>query len=169
MDLYGLIWFIDETVLPDEREFLARYLRRPEHYPELSERVRPYCFRTLRAQAQSYALALRLLGLQGSSTTAILQTIRGVIKRLEQMPNTQGELIQWRQMEDAAKAVGQDAKAAELLDALHLGFTAIEKRGAAKKAIIFTESVETQKMLFRLLRDRYKTLLSHGGADHTAI
>lgn len=42
MDLYGLIWFIDETVLPDEREFLARYLRRPENYPELSERVRPY-------------------------------------------------------------------------------------------------------------------------------
>jgi SNF2 family DNA or RNA helicase len=32
MDLYGLIWFIDETVLPDEREFLARYLRRPENY-----------------------------------------------------------------------------------------------------------------------------------------
>ena len=30
MDLYGLIWFIDETVLPDEREFLVRYLRRPE-------------------------------------------------------------------------------------------------------------------------------------------
>ena len=35
MDLYGLIWFIDETVLPDEREFLARYLRRPEHAAQL--------------------------------------------------------------------------------------------------------------------------------------
>ena len=31
MDLYGLIWFIDETLLPGEREFLARYLRRPEN------------------------------------------------------------------------------------------------------------------------------------------
>ena len=55
MDLYGLIWFIDETVLPDGREFLARYLRRPERYPELAELVRPYCFRTLRIQAADYA------------------------------------------------------------------------------------------------------------------
>ena len=59
MDLYGLIWFIDEAVLPDNREFLARYLRRPERYPELAELVRPYCFRTLRAQVQSYAKVTR--------------------------------------------------------------------------------------------------------------
>ena len=39
MDLYGLIWFIDETVLPGEQEFLARYLRRPENYPELAQRI----------------------------------------------------------------------------------------------------------------------------------
>ncbi len=141
MDLYGLIWFIDETVLPDGREFLTRYLRRPEHYPELAELVRLYCFRTLRIQAADYAkvprrvlltyeyapspqeqalydqlyayvnqpiklafpemdqydLALRLLGLHGSSTAAILQTIRGVIRRLEQMPNSAGEVAQWRE------------------------------------------------------------------------
>ena len=42
MDLYGLIWFIDETLLPGEKEFLARYLRRPENYPELSEQVSRY-------------------------------------------------------------------------------------------------------------------------------
>ncbi len=59
MDLYGLIWFIDETLLPDEREFLTRYLRRPENYPELSELVSPYCFRTLRAQASRYAKVTR--------------------------------------------------------------------------------------------------------------
>ena len=125
MDLYGLIWFIDETLLPGEKEFLARYLRRPENYPELSERVSRYCFRTLRSQAKHYAkvtervlltveytpgkaerqlydllyayinqpekrafpemnqydLALRLLGLLGSSTAAILQTIKGIVKR----------------------------------------------------------------------------------------
>ena len=127
MDLYGLIWFIDKTLLPGEKEFLARYLRRPENYPELSERVSRYCFRTLRSQAKHYAkvtervlltveytpgkaerqlydllyayinqpekrafpemnqydLALRLLGLLGSSTAAILQTIKGIVKRLQ--------------------------------------------------------------------------------------
>lgn len=175
MDLYGLIWFIDETVLPDGREFLTRYLRRPERYPELAELVRLYCFRTLRIQAADYAkvprrvlltyeyapspqeqalydqlyayvnqpiklafpemdqydLALRLLGLHGSSTAAILQTIRGVIRRLEQMPNPAGELVQWREMERAALEVKRDAKAAELLCVLKLGFAAL-KNGAGR-------------------------------------
>ena len=127
MDLYGMLWFIDDTVLPDEQEYLSRYLRRPENYPELARRVSRYCFRTLRAQAKVYAklpervlltdeytptpeeqnlyrllydyinrpgkrafpemdsydLALRLLGLQSSSTAAIRQTMHGVLARLD--------------------------------------------------------------------------------------
>ena len=213
MDLYGLIWFIDETVLPDGREFLTRYLRRPERYPELAELVRPYCFRTLRIQAADYAkvprrvlltyeyapspqeqmlydllyayvnqpvklafpemdpydLALRLLGLQGSSTAAILQTIRGVIRRLEQIPNAAGEVAQWREMERAALEVKREAKATELLYALKLGFAAMKKRGGARKAVIFTESVETQNMLLPLLEGAYRTALYRGGADYSAI
>ena len=46
-----------------------------------------------------YDLALRLLGLQSSSTAAILQTIKGIIKRLEHTENAQEELLQWRQMQ----------------------------------------------------------------------
>lgn len=42
MDLYGLIHFIDEEILPDEVSFLKRYLRRPENYPELSESISRY-------------------------------------------------------------------------------------------------------------------------------
>ncbi len=34
---------------------MARYLRRPENYPELSRCVSRYCFRTLRSQARHYA------------------------------------------------------------------------------------------------------------------
>lgn len=213
MDLYGLIWFIDETVLPDEREFLARYLRRPEHYPELVERISKFCFRTLRSQAKAYAkvperilitdeympsqpeqrlykllyayinkpdkrafpemkqydLALRLLSLQSSSTAAILQTIRGVIKRLETMPNAQDELTQWREMYSAAKEIKQDAKTAKLLTALQRGFTLMKKCGANRKAVIFTESVETQKMLYALLCPKYKTLQYNGSTDYSAI
>lgn len=41
-----------------------------------------------------YDLALRLLGLLGSSTAAILQTIRGIIRRLEGQQNAQTELDQ---------------------------------------------------------------------------
>lgn len=55
LDLYGLMYFIDETLLPDEREYMARYFRKPENYPELGEVVSKYCFRTLRSQAKQYA------------------------------------------------------------------------------------------------------------------
>ena len=213
MDLYGLIWFIDETLLPGEREFLARYLRRPENYPELSSQVSRYCFRTLRSQAKRYAkvpervlmtveytpssqerklyellnayinyrekkafpemdsydLALRLLGLLGSSTAAILQTIKGVIKRLEQMENTQDELAQWQEIQAVAESITQDAKATELLTVLKQGFALMKKVSAKRKAVIFTESVETQKMLQRLLSQEYTTLSYNGSTDYSVI
>ena len=213
MDLYGLIWFIDETLLPGEKEFLARYLRRPENYPELSSQVSRYCFRTLRSQAKRYAkvpervlmtveytpssqerklyellnayinyrekkafpemdpydLALRLLGLLGSSTAAILQTIKGVIKRLEQMENTQDELAQWQEIQAVAESITQDAKATELLTVLKQGFALMKKVSAKRKTVIFTESVETQKMLQRLLSQEYTTLSYNGSTDYSVI
>ena len=213
MDMYGLIWFIDKTLLPGEKEFLARYLRRPENYPELSERVSRYCFRTLRSQAKHYAkvtervlltveytpgkaerqlydllyayinqpekrafpemnqydLALRLLGLLGSSTAAILQTIKGIVKRLQGLENAADELSQWQEIQTAAESIPQDAKAGELLTVLKQGFSLMKKTGAKQKAVIFTESVETQKMLQNLLSDRYRTLAYNGSADYSVI
>lgn len=213
MDLYGLIWFIDETVLPDEQEFLSRYLRKPENYPELAERVSKYCFRTLRSQAKDYAkvpnrilitneyaastkerelydllyayvnkpnkiafpemdrydLALRLLSLQSSSTAAILQTIKGIVKRLETMPDAQDELAEWRKMQTVAEGITKDAKANQLLIALKNGFALMKKSGARKKAVIFTESIETQKMLSALLSPKYKTCVYNSSSDYSAI
>ena len=213
MDLYGLIWFIDETLLPGEKEFLARYLRRPENYPELSEQVSRYCFRTLRSQAKHYAkvtervlltveytpskaerqlyellyayinqpekrafpemnqydLALRLLGLLGSSTAAILQTIKGIVKRLQGLENAAEELAQWQEIQAVAECISQDAKAGELLTVLKQGFSLMKKTGAGRKAVIFTESVETQKMLQNLLSGQYRTLAYNGSADYSVI
>ncbi len=213
MDLYGLIWFIDETVLPDEKEFLSRYLRKPENYPELAERVSRYCFRTLRSQAKGYAkiterilitheyepspkerelynllyeyinkpdkvafpemdkydLALRLLSLQSSSTAAILQTVKGIIKRLELMPDSHDELDEWRKIQAAAEIISQDSKTKSLLTALKSGFALMKRFGAKKKAVIFTESVETQKMLTSLLSPKYKVCVYNGSADYNVI
>lgn len=53
-DIYGLIYFIDETVLPDINEFYARYFRKPENYGELTEWVSKFCFRTLKSQVTDY-------------------------------------------------------------------------------------------------------------------
>ncbi len=54
MDIYGLIHFIDETVLPNADWFYKRYFRKPENYSELTSWVSQYCFRTLKAQATDY-------------------------------------------------------------------------------------------------------------------
>lgn len=54
MDIYGLLWVIDETILPDEKSFYDRYFRKPENYGELSEWVSKYCFRTLKSQVSDY-------------------------------------------------------------------------------------------------------------------
>ena len=53
-DIYGLIHFIDKSVLPDADEFYKRYFRKPENYPELTSWVSQFCFRTLKAQACEY-------------------------------------------------------------------------------------------------------------------
>ena len=213
MDLYGLIYFIDETILEPEDGFLARYLRKPENYPELAERVSKYCFRTLRSQAKRYAklpkripityeyslseaeqelynrlfaycrkedkiafpdmnqydLTLMILGSQGSSTAAVLQTIGGIIKRLEKLPNGETELSEFKEIELLAKGVAQDAKTDALLVALEKCFKVLKKAGANKKALIFTESVATQKYLYEIIGQRYKTVLYNSSADYSDI
>lgn len=213
MDLYGLMYIIDETVLPDAETYMKRYLRKPENYPELAEIVSKYCFRTLRSQAKQYAkipervlvtleytpsakerqlydllytyvhkenkvafpemssydLALRLLGLQSSSTAAVLQTIKGIIKRLERLPNAEDELSELRKMESLAESIKTDEKAKLLLKWLAKIMPLLRKLGANKKAVIFTESVETQKVLYGLLKEKYQTMVYNGSANYSAI
>ena len=53
-DIYGLIHFIDESVLPDVDVFYKRYFRKPENYPELTAWVSQFCFRTLKDQTTDY-------------------------------------------------------------------------------------------------------------------
>ena len=212
-DLYGLIWFIDNSVLPDEQEYMSRYLRRPENYPELAERVSKYSFRTLRSQAKGYAmlpervlmtieydpspaeaelyellysyvnrpgklafpemdpydLALSLLGLQSSSAAAIRQTIKGVLQRLEKLPDTSNEREELQGILAACDTVSVDTKAKLLMETLKHGFALMKQRGAARKAVVFTESAETQKMLAPIVGANYKTVLYYGGVDHSAI
>lgn len=213
MDLYGLIYFIDEDVLPDKETYMHRYLRKPENYPELAARVSRYCFRTLRSQASRYAripkrilitleykpsaqeqklydllcayinrpekyafpkmeaydLSLRLLGLLGSSTAAILRTLYGVAKRLENATHALEEYYELQQMIFVAENIETDAKAKLLIKLLGKVMPILKKLGANRKAVIFTESVETQKMLCGLLKEKYDTSVYNGSADYSAI
>jgi len=63
-----------------------------------------------------------------------LQKLEAEISELE-------SLIRW------AKSIGIDSKARSLLKALEIGFKKMEEMGAARKAVIFTESRRTQQFL----------------------
>ena len=211
MDLYGLIYFIDEELLPDPDTYMKRYLRKPENYVELAGKVSKYCFRTLRSQAKQYAkiperlhitleyeasekekelynllfayiekpdkiafpqmeqydLALMLLGLLSSSTAAIRMSLKNIIKRLDISEEKQ----EFKKMLAVAEDITEDTKSKLLLAALEKLFPLLKKLGANKKAVIFTESVETQKYLYALLKDKYKTLVYNGqsNVDYTVI
>lgn len=121
------------------------------------------------SEMNQYDLALRLLGLLGSSTAAILQTIKGIVKRLQGLENAAKELTQWQEMQTVAESISQDAKAGELLTILKQVFSMMKKTGAGRKAVIFTESVETQKMLQTLLSGQYCTLSYNCSTDYSMI
>ncbi len=54
MDIYGLIHFIDESILPEAEYFYKRYFRKPQNYGELTNWVSKFCFRTLKSQVTQY-------------------------------------------------------------------------------------------------------------------
>ena len=217
MDLYGLIYFIEEELLPDPDTYMKRYLRKPENYPELVGKVSKYCFRTLRSQAKQYAkiperlhitleyeasekekelynllfayiekpdkiafpqmeqydLALMLLGLLSSSTAAIKASLKKVVKRLSNAELTMqnAEIEELSAILALAEEIKTDTKTKLLITALDKLFPLLKRLGANLKAVIFTESVETQKYLYGLLKDKYKTLVYNGqsNVDYTVI
>ncbi len=203
MDLYGLIHFIDETVLPNPDEFYRRYYRKPENYHELSDRVSKFCFRTTRAQVEHYTkiprripitveyemsaqesalyglvekylsreskaafpdmdehrLSLRMHRSLSSSTAALVKFLTGVENRLE--PGEERDEI--TAMLELARSITKDAKAAELVRALKAAFPEIRKLGANKKALIFTESRDTQKYIAEYLTASGFDVLTYNG------
>ena len=189
MDLYGLISFIDETVLPDAEGFYKRYFRKPERYGELTAIVSRYAFRTLRSQAQrfvnlpnrlqitadykqtaaetklaamveeylakpekaafpkmdAYECALMFWKAVSSSTAALMNLLDGTLERTDEL----------KEMRDFAAGVKSNAKGGELAKVLKKAFAELKKRGANRKALIFTEYKATQKYLAELLSGDY--------------
>ena len=62
-----------------------------------------------------------------------------------------GELIDLRRYADLAACIGHNAKGDKLLPALNTAFAKAQALGAARKAVIFTESRQTQAYLYELL------------------
>lgn len=63
------------------------------------------------------------------------------------------ELADLQRFVRLAQAVERDSKASKLVEVLPLAFRLAQEKGAARKAVIFTESCKTQEYLFRLLTE----------------
>jgi len=80
-----------------------------------------------------------------------------------------------RRLADRARRIGVDSKSTALLTALDVGFSEMAKTGAARKALIFTESRRTQDYLRSFLESNgYAGQVvvfngSNGGPDASAI
>lgn len=75
----------------------------------------------------------------------------------EEKKQISNEIKQLKEFGRLAKSIIKNSKGESLMLALKSGFTALKEKGASKKAIIFTESVRTQKYLFEMLeRSDYK-------------
>lgn len=76
------------------------------------------------------------------------------------------EIVEVKKYIELAKQISVDNKTQELMKGLAIGFDNMKKMGAAKKALIFTESRRTQKYLFDYLSAHGyagKIVLFHGG------
>jgi ERCC4-related helicase len=80
-------------------------------------------------------------------------------KDSEERKAIEAEAIELRRFVDMARGIRNNSKGTALLAALGRAFVELERLGAAKKAIIFTESRKTQDYLLSLLAD---TEYGHG-------
>ncbi|MFA5059529.1 MAG: SNF2-related protein [Candidatus Omnitrophota bacterium] len=69
----------------------------------------------------------------------------------EDVENINEEIDLLKQMHELAKSIVKNSKGEVLLTALQKGFEEAQKKGALKKAIIFTESTRTQSYILEIL------------------
>jgi len=75
----------------------------------------------------------------------------------EEKKEIQNEIGQLKEFARLSRSIIKNSKGEALLQALKSGFSSLAEKGASRKAIVFTESVRTQKYLFGLLeRSDYK-------------
>lgn len=71
----------------------------------------------------------------------------------EASPEAKIELADLQRFVQLAQSVERDSKATKLVEVLPTAFELAQEKGAARKAVLFTESVKTQEYLFKLLTE----------------
>jgi adenine-specific DNA-methyltransferase len=69
----------------------------------------------------------------------------------EVSPEARSELVDLQRFVQLAQSIQRDSKATKLVEVLPKAFELAQEKSAARKAVVFTESVKTQEYLFKLL------------------
>ena len=104
---------------------------------------------------QPYELSLLLYGLFSSSIYAFSKTLSGIYMRLMKMgnPKAQDEAKEIKEMLDASTKIHITSKDEIFMKALAGGVAQISKQKLPKKCIIFTQNLQTQEHIYRVIRD----------------
>ena len=189
LDLYSLASITDENLFPDLETFKDRYIHK-DNSKELAERLKTILTRTLRKQVleyirytdrkpttiefdlsenerQLYEEVLKFCDEKddkGKRKVTGLQRMM-LLKELSSSPKALLETAKKLKAEKVvaiAEQVGISSKLKALDDALATGFANLAKMGAEEKAVIFTESLATQKYIEEHLKTKYRTATLNG-------
>ena len=134
---------------------------------KLYELIEKYLNREIRAafpDMDEHRLSLRMHRNFSSSAAALIKLLSEVEKRVE--GEEQNEIIAMLKL---AKNIKSDTKAVELVRTLKKTFPAIAKLGAAKKALIFTESREQARHKDDIQREFADTLARHKDTNEAIV
>lgn len=134
LELYGLVSFIDDRVFGDLDSFRSQF--ETADIPDLAEEL-DEDYESLDETADEWSD-------QGSASAAPDRSERNAIAQ---------EIEELRHFKALATSIRDNAKGKALLTALDRAFAELDRLGAARKAIIFTESKRTQEYLLSLLAD----------------
>lgn len=122
---------------------------------------------------QPYELSLLLYGLFSSSVYAFSKTLSGIYTRLMKMGNPKAieEAKEIKEMLDSSTKLQITSKDEMFMKALNGGFEQLDKKKLPKKCIIFTQNLQTQEHIYKVIRDnsKYRVVSYNGSTDNQVL
>lgn len=122
---------------------------------------------------QPYELSLLLFGLFSSSIYAFSKTLSGIYVRLMKLGNVEAheEAKEIKEMLDYSTKIQTTSKDEIFIKALNSFFSQINKKNLPKKCIVFTQNLQTQEHIAKVLKDNaeYKIATYNGNSENDVL
>ena len=154
--------------LPERNILTYQYELSPKE-KQLEQKLTKYLAKSKKVafpDMDAYELSLLLGKSLASSVDALIKTLSGVYVRLGKIQTGEAkkEFVEIKSMLNLARQITNQSKGAVFVKALETAFKGFHGRQIKKKAIVFTESVETQKYITQLLQKTKYTVAVYNGS-----